>query len=121
MKILLDENLDWRLGRLLVGHAVTSVPKSAWSGIRNGDLLRQAEGLFDALVTMDRSIYHQQNLGGLRLAIVTLRVPTNRFADTSPLMPLLLDLLARLKPGEFHRMDQAAGTAQGSDHSAVPA
>ena len=75
MKILLDENLDWRLGRLLVGHDVTSVPKVGWSGIRNGDLLRQAEGLFDVLVTMDRGIHHQQNLDGLRLAIVTLRAP----------------------------------------------
>ena len=104
MKILLDETLDWRLGRLLVGHDVTSVTKVGWSGIRNGDLLRQAEGLFDVLVTMDRGIYHQQNLVGLRLAIVTLRAPTNRLADTSPLMPLLLDLLARFKPGEFHHL-----------------
>jgi len=104
MKILLDENLDWRLGRLLVGHDVTSVPRIGWSGIRNGDLLRRAEELFDALVTMDRGIYHQQNLVAMRLAIVTLHAPTNRFADTSPLMPLLLDLLARLKPGEFHRL-----------------
>ena len=36
----------------------------------------------------------------LRLAIVALRAPTNRLADTSPLMPKVLALLPELEPGE---------------------
>ena len=61
MRILLDENLDWRLRRNLPGHEVESVPLLGWAGIENGELLRKAvEAGFDALVTMDGNMLHQQ-------------------------------------------------------------
>lgn len=101
MKILLDENLDWRLERDLPEHTVVSVPRIGWAGLKNGELLRRAGGQFDVLVTMDKGIYHQQNLTGLSLAVVALRAKTNRLADTRPLMPELLSLLLNIQPGEF--------------------
>ncbi|MGV3663031.1 MAG: DUF5615 family PIN-like protein [Prosthecobacter sp.] len=102
MKILLDENLDWRLGRDLSGHEVDSVPKIGWAGVKNGELLRRANAAYDVLITMDKGIYHQQNLTGLRVVLVALRAKTNRLADTRVLMPALLELLVQVKPGEFH-------------------
>lgn len=102
MNILLDENLDWRLQRYLPGHTISSVPLIGWAGVKNGELLRRANEQFDVLVTMDKGIYHQQNLVGLRLIIVALRATTNRLADTRPLMPALLSLLPLAKPGVFH-------------------
>jgi len=42
-RILLDENLDWRLRRELPGHEVVSVPLIAWAGLKNGELLSRAE------------------------------------------------------------------------------
>jgi predicted nuclease of predicted toxin-antitoxin system len=33
MRILLDENLDWRLKRLLPGHEAESVQLNGWAGI----------------------------------------------------------------------------------------
>jgi len=42
MRILLDENLDWRLGRYLADHQVKSVPLLGWAGIQNGELLKKA-------------------------------------------------------------------------------
>jgi predicted nuclease of predicted toxin-antitoxin system len=39
MRLLLDENLDWRLRRDLPGHQVESVPLIGWAGIENGELL----------------------------------------------------------------------------------
>ena len=52
MRILLDENLDWRLGRDLPGHQVESVPLLGWAGIQNGELLQKAtESGFEILVT----------------------------------------------------------------------
>jgi predicted nuclease of predicted toxin-antitoxin system len=87
MKILLDENLDWRLGRDLPGHEVDSVPKIGWAGVKNGELLRRANSAYDLLITMDKGIYHQQNLSGLRLAIIALGAKTNRLAETRLLMP----------------------------------
>ena len=54
MRLLLDENLDWRLRRDLPGHQVESVPLIGWAGIENGELLAKAvDARFDALVTMD--------------------------------------------------------------------
>ena len=102
MNILLDENLDWRLGRELTGHRVSSVPLIGWAGVKNGELLRRAEAQFDVLVTMDKGIYHQQNLSGMRLIIVALQAKTNRLAETRLLMPALLSLLQTAQPGEYH-------------------
>ena len=60
MKILLDENLDWRLRRDLPGHETESVPLIGWAGIQNGELLRKAvEEGFEVLVTMDSNMVHQ--------------------------------------------------------------
>ena len=99
MRILLDENLDWRLARSLPGHEVVSVQKNGWAGIKNGELLARAEQEFDVFVTMDGNIVFQQNYARLRIAIVTLRAPSNRLRDTAPLMPKLLALLPTLQHG----------------------
>jgi predicted nuclease of predicted toxin-antitoxin system len=101
VRILLDENLDWRLERFLPGHQIKSVPRLGWAGLKNGKLLtRAAQENFDVLLTMDGSMASQQNLAKLKLAIVALRAPSNRLADTSPLMPKVLALLPTLKPGK---------------------
>ena len=99
MRLLLDENLNWRLERFLPGHDVKSVPRIGWSGLKNGKLLAQAQGEFDVLITMDGSMASQQNLAQLSLAIVALCAPSNRLEDTSSLMPKVLALLPSLKPG----------------------
>ncbi len=58
MNILLDECVDRRFGRELVGHAVTTVPRKGWSGIKNGDLLELAEKESDVFITVDRTSFH---------------------------------------------------------------
>jgi hypothetical protein len=98
---LLDENLDWRLEQFLPGHEIKSVPRLGWAGLKNGKLLaRAAQESFDAIITMDGSMSSQQNLSKIKIAIVALRAPSNRLADTSPLMPKVLALLPTLKPGK---------------------
>ncbi|SRR5438874_3045553 len=90
MRLLLDENLDWRLRHDLVDHQVESVPLIGWAGIENGELLRKAvETRFDVLVTMDSNMVHQQNIERHAIAVVALRAASNRLADTRPLMPAL--------------------------------
>jgi hypothetical protein len=89
---------DW--GRDLPGHQTESVSSLGWAGIQNGELLaRAAEAGFNALVTMDSNMMHQQNIGRYRIAVVALRARSNRLADTRPLMPALLALLPQVKPG----------------------
>jgi predicted nuclease of predicted toxin-antitoxin system len=99
VKILVDENLDWRLRRELPGHAVESVPLIGWTGLKNGELLERASGEFDVLITMDANLSFQQDLAKYQLAVVVLKAPTNRLADTCPLMSKVLALLPTLTPG----------------------
>lgn len=100
MRILLDENLDWRQRRSLSGHEVESVPLIGWAGMKNGKLLSRAiEAGFEVFVTMDRGIPHQQNLASSPIRIARFAAVSNRLADTRPLMPLLLAALPHLKPG----------------------
>lgn len=73
MKILLDENLDWRLKRDLPGLDVESVPLIGWAGLKNGELLTRAENDYDVLLTMDKGIPHQQYLTRYKIAVVGLR------------------------------------------------
>ena len=99
MRILLDENLDWRLGRDLSGHQVESVPLIGWAGTKNGKLLQKAcEAGFDVLITMDSGMSHQQNLSLHAIAIIALKAQSNRLIDTKPLMPKVLALLANIGP-----------------------
>ena len=82
MRVLLDGNLDWRLRRDLPGHEVESVPLVGWAGIENGALLVQAQDRFDVLIAMDTNLSRQQDLARYHLAVIALRAPTNRLADT---------------------------------------
>jgi len=100
VRLLLDENLDWRLSRDLIGHETDSVPLLGWSGTKNGVLLRRAaESGYDVLITIDGGIFHEQNIESLPLAVLALRARTNRLADTRPLMPKVLRLLDSVRPG----------------------
>ncbi len=70
-----------------------------WAGKKNGELLRLAQGRFDAFVTVDRNLSFQQNLSAPGIAIVVLIASSNRLADLRPLAPKLLEKLASLQLG----------------------
>ena len=109
MRLLPDENLDWRLRRDLLDHQVESVTLIGWAGTENGELLRKAvEAGFDVLVTMDSNMVHQQNIGQYAIAVVALRAASNRLANTRPLMPALLALLPHIKSGTVTFVPESA-------------
>jgi predicted nuclease of predicted toxin-antitoxin system len=99
VKILLDECLDRRFARDLVGHFVTTVPRRGWAGIKNGELLALAEKEFDVFVTIDRKIAIEQDLTRFTLAVVLLRARTNRLEHIRPLAALLLEQLEHASIG----------------------
>ncbi len=105
MRVLIDECLNWRLGRALTGHYAVSAQKMGWSGIQNGKLLALAvENGFDVLLTGDRNLSFQQNIAGLPIAIVVLQTKGIQLHHTLPLMPKVLALLPALKPGKVVRV-----------------
>jgi predicted nuclease of predicted toxin-antitoxin system len=94
MRILLDENLNWRLKRQLGGHVVESVRSLGWTGTKNGQLLQRAvDAKFEAMITMDDNLVNQQVLAKYDIAVIVLRAVSNRLEDTSPLMPAVLEII----------------------------
>jgi len=83
----------------LSGHDVRTAHEMGWGDLDNGDLLDAMEGLFDALVTVDKQLPQQQHIEGRPLGVVVLRSKSNRLPDLLPLVPNLLAALSSLKPG----------------------
>jgi predicted nuclease of predicted toxin-antitoxin system len=99
MKVLLDECLPRKLGRLLVGHEVTTVQEAGWSGVTNGKLLARVAGQFGAFITIDQNLSAQQDTAALPFGIIVLRSRTNQLHDVAPLAPQILSALPMLLPG----------------------
>lgn len=99
MRIFLDECIDWRLSRDISGHDVKTARQMGWTAIKNGELLALASAHFDAFVTVDRNFAFQQDVPGLRIAVVVLRAKSNRLSDLRPLMPGLLTKLDSAQRG----------------------
>jgi len=101
MRVLLDECLPRRLTRELVGHEVQTVPEAGWAGRKNGDLLLLIPGRFEAFITIDRNLVFQHGVKGLQFGVVVLHAHTNRMVDLLPLVPRILEVMARIRQGEI--------------------
>lgn len=66
--------------------------------------LKLAAGSFDAFVTADQNLEHQQNLDMLPIAVVVLIAPTNRIESLQPLIPALRRALETLAPRQLVRV-----------------
>ena len=104
MRLLLDENLPRDLAAELTGHQVTTVQAIGWSGTTNGELLRRAGERFDALLTMDRGLQYQYNLGNVGVAIVIIRARSNRMTDLEPLVDDILHVLPDMSAGQVREI-----------------
>lgn len=77
-----------------------TVPEAGWAGLKNGDLLGQAQGGFDVFITVDRNLPSQQALSRFGIAVIVLRARTNRLAELLAVVPELLEVLPVAKSGE---------------------
>ena len=103
MKVFLDECVDWRLGRDIVGHEIKTARQMGWTSIKNGELLALVSQSFDVFITADKNIAFQQNIAGLTISVIVLQARSNRLADLKGLVPKLLKLIETAKPGSFER------------------
>jgi len=100
MRILLDECVPQPLRRELADHEVRTVVEMGWAGKRNGELMRLLRTeTFAVFLTTDQNLRYQQNMRGLRVAVVVLVAPTNRLDDLVPLMPQVRTVLTAIQPG----------------------
>lgn len=83
------------------------MPNSAgdgWSGKKNGELLSLGEAEFDVLVTIDRGLEYQQNLGNRTIAVLVLDARSNQIEDLAPVIPAALSALKSIQPGRTVRV-----------------
>jgi len=99
VRILLDECVDWRLSRHIVGHDVRSARQMGWTAVKNGELLALASEHFEVFVTVDQNLSFQQNVRALRIAVIVLHGRTNRLGDLLTLVPNLLLAIDSARPG----------------------
>jgi hypothetical protein len=99
LKVLVDECVDWRLSRDIVGHEIKTASQMGWSTIKNGELLSLAAKQFDVFVTVDRNLSFQQNLPAFSIAVIVLRARSNRLTDLRSLVPRLLVSIPTAKGG----------------------
>jgi hypothetical protein len=107
VRVLLDECVDWRLGRELASHEVKTARQTGWTTLKNGELLALASAQFDVFVTVDRNLAFQQNVVSFSIAVVVLQARTNRLADLGPLVPSLLSAIEATPAGTVKFIGQS--------------
>ena len=104
MRILLDESVPEKLGRLLVGHTFSTVQKQGWTSVKNGKLLSLAKDHFDLLLTADKGMEYQQNQASLPVSILVVRARSNRVEDLARAIPSILAVLDEIPPQTFRKV-----------------
>ncbi len=89
--------------KIFVGHECSAASACGWAGIKNGELLRLAEGLFDVFVTADQNIRNQQNLSNRQIAI--LELSTNDLRRILAASSLLQSAVTTIEPGDFCHLE----------------
>ena len=94
MRLLLDENLPKRLKLDFTEHEIYTVRDKAWNGIQNGELLKLLlENKFDALLTFDKNLQHQQNFIKYSIAVFVLSASINSYEVLTKLTPQIKEYL----------------------------
>jgi hypothetical protein len=88
--------------KLLVSHECTTAQRCGWGGIKNGELLRSAEGKFEVFITSDQNIRYQQNLAGFQIAI--LELSTNDLRRIEAATALVRSAVDAAQPGQVQHV-----------------
>jgi len=88
MRLLLDENLPKGLKVDFPEHEIFTVRDKQWNGLKNGDLLQLLlDNSFDALLTYDKNLQHQQNFLKFTITVFVLSAKINQYAELTKLTP----------------------------------
>ena len=103
MKLLFDQGTPVPLRTHLPGHTVETTYERGWSNLKNGDLLLRAEAEgFDALVTTDQQLRHQQNLTGRKIGVVVLM--TTSWPRIRGHIDSVVQVIDNLRPGSYEEI-----------------
>ncbi len=95
MKILLDENLPKKLKGNFSDHEVYTAREKGWNGKRNCELLKlMLSEDFNALISFDKNIKHQQNFSKFPIPVLVLIAEDNTYITLKELVPKIKRLLS---------------------------
>lgn len=99
MLLLLDENITKKLKKDFPSHQVFTIRERGWNGLKNGQLLQKLiENKFDALITYDKNLQHQQNFEKYPVAVFVLSAPLSTYAVLTKLSPQIIEFLSNPLP-----------------------
>jgi predicted nuclease of predicted toxin-antitoxin system len=101
MKLLLDENLPKRLKQDFPEYEIYTVRDKGWDGKKNGELMKlMVDDNFDALLTFDKNLQHQQNFKKFTIPVLVLNASSNTYLTLKDLVPQIKGVLkGDLQPG----------------------
>lgn len=103
MKILFDECMPQPLRERMVEFEISTAQEMGWGRVKNGELLKRAEGVFDVFLTADQQLKYQQNLKGGKLAMLILS--TNRWPKVKAKTTEIIAAIQSLRPGDYMELD----------------
>ena len=105
MLILFDHGTPKGLARALSDHTIDTAQAKGWDTLGNGALLNAAEEAgFELLLTTDRRIRYQQNLGVRRIALVVL-TGTTRWSSVRQHTDRIAAAVASATPGSYSEVE----------------
>jgi len=99
-RVLFDENVPRKLRRDLPEFAVRTVQEERWAGFKNGQLLQRASGTFDALLTVDQRLRHQQNVAKFNIGVVVVETDDTTLPNLQLMLPDIRAALNRVRHGQ---------------------
>ena len=103
MRILFDHDVPRPLRGYLSGHDVDTARARGWAELSNGDLLNEAEREgYEAIITADQKMPHQQNIARRTFGIVILL--SNNWPQVREKITAIQTALEGIQPGELREV-----------------
>ena len=103
MRVLFDHNVNRRFRTYLTGHDIRTAREMGWETMSNGALLKAAaDAGFQAFISVDKKLEHEQNLAALPVPVIIIDAYSNALRSLIPFAPFIETLLRPpLHPGLF--------------------
>jgi hypothetical protein len=90
------------------GHTCLTAKQAGFGGMSNGELLAAAEGNWEVLVTVDKSMKYQQNLTNRNIAVLVIRAKSSDIDDLLPYLDECVTALKTIKSGQVVKVGDPA-------------
>ena len=104
MLIVFDQATPLPIRQYLEQHTVRTAAQQGCDKLSNGDLLTAAEEAgFDILLTTDKNMRYQQNLAGLKIAVIVLG--RQQWPQLEPHIQRVIEAINAAQPSSYVEVD----------------